>query len=695
MTMASYALALDVGGTFTDVMLMHWESGKIWTTKTPSTPADPSQGFFDGVQKMLQRSGVAAEAIAFVFHGSTVATNAILEGTGATTGLITTAGFQYVLEIGRHDIPRRANLYAWIKPVRPVPPRRILEVQERVLPDGTIDKPLDVAACRDVAQQLCTMGVEAIAIVFLHAYANPVHEQQAAAIVQAMCPQMPMSLSSDVLPVFREYERTMATVLNASLQPLVSRYINRLATGLHARGVQAPLLIMRSNGGVCGPQTAAQQPVHLALSGPAAGATGASTIGRLAGYPEAISIDMGGTSTDVCLIRDGRPAVTHEGEIGPFPLHIPLTDIHTIGAGGGSIAMVTALGNLTVGPQSAGAQPGPACYDQGGTAPTVTDANLVLGRIPPHLLGGEVPLNVEHARQAIYDRIAVPLGMDLYEAAAGIVQIVNNNMMGALRVVSVEKGYDPRRFALVAFGGAGPLHAGQLAELLGIPTVIIPPHPGILSALGLLCTDLQHDAMRTFVQHGPEYDLAGMEAVYRAMHTDAAAYLAAEGVPAARQTFQRLADLRYAKQGFEVMVAFPASEVSATAVRQLIDAFHQRHEQLYTYAAPDTPVEIVNLRLRAVGQMDKLTLPRIPTVPDGTIPDTSQSQPVYFSGTGFVETPVFSRHTLYAGHVLHGPAIVEQLDATTMLYPGHQAVVDAYGNLHLRWNRSALYDHLC
>jgi N-methylhydantoinase A len=685
--MTSYALALDVGGTFTDVMLMHRESGQIWTTKTPSTPVDPAQGFFDGVQKILQQSGVDADAIQHVFHGSTVATNAILEGKGAKTGMITTAGFRYVLEIGRHDIPRRANLYAWVKPPRPVPPRRILEVKERVLLDGTIDTPLDLAMCHDVARQLRAMDVEAIAIVLLHAYANPTHEQQAAAIVQAECPQVQISLSSDVLPVFREYERAMATVLNAALQPLAGRYVSRLETGLRTLGVQAPLLIMKSNGGVYGPQTAAQQPVHLALSGPAAGAIGASAIGRLAGHPDAISIDMGGTSADVCLIKGGHPTVTYEGEIGPFPLQIPMTDIHTIGAGGGSIASVTSLGSLVVGPQSAGAMPGPACYDQGGTAPTVTDANLVLGRLPPHLLGGEVPLNVELAQRAIHDHIAAPLGLDLYAAAAGMLQIVNNNMMGALRVVSVEKGYDPRDFALIAFGGAGPLHAGQLAELLGTPTVVVPPHPGILSALGLLSTDLQHDAVRTFVQRGPEYDVTGMEAVYRTLQADAAAYLTAEGVPAARQTFQRQADLRYAKQGFEVTVDFPAATVSTASVQQLMALFHQRHEQLYTYAAADTPVEIVNLRLRAVGRMDKLALPRVATVAEGTVPQPNQSRTVYFASTGTIDTPVFARHTLCTGHVVAGPAIIEQLDTTTVLYPGQQATVDAYGNLHLRWSR--------
>lgn len=679
--MTIYAMALDVGGTFTDVMLLHQESGQLWTTKTPSTPLDPSQGFFDGIEKIIHQAGVDPAAIAYVFHGSTVATNAILEGKGARIGMITTAGFQSVLEIGRHDIPRQANLYAWIKPPRPVPPRRILEVNERVLRDGSIAVPLDKVACHEAALQLRDMGVEAVAIVFLHAYANATHEQEAAAVVQDLCPELPLSLSSAVLPVFREYERAMVTVLNASLQPPVSRYVSKLDAGLRRRGVHSPLLIMRSNGGVFGPQAAAQQPVHMALSGPAAGAIGASTIARLAGYPNAICIDMGGTSADVCLIEGGRPTITHEGEIGTFPLHVPMTDMHTIGAGGGSMATLTAQGGLNVGPQSAGALPGPVCYDRGGTTPTVTDANLVLGRIPPYLLAGEVTLNSELARQALTEQIATPLGLDLYAAAAGIVDIVNNNMVGALRVASVEKGYDPRQFALIAFGGAGPLHAGQLAMLLGTPTVIVPLYPGLLSALGLLSTDLQYDAVRTCVQRGPVYGIEAMETLYRTLHTEAVAHLSAEGIPTTRQTLQRFADMRYTKQGFEITVDFPDPEVSEASLQRLIAAFHQRHEQLYTYAAPDTPVEIVNLRLRAIGHMAKLVLPQIASVPPDSRPPVAQRRSVYFSVLGLVDTPVYARVDLCAGHTIDGPAIVDQLDATTVIYPGHQAVVDAYGNL--------------
>ncbi len=679
--MAAYSLALDVGGTFTDVIMGEKGTGRLWTVKTPSTPHDPSQGFFDGVEKMLRLAQVAPEALQRVFHGSTIATNAIIEGRGANTGMIVTDGFKYVLEIGRHDIPRKENLYAWIKPKRPVPPRRILEVPERVLLDGTVARPLDEARCREAATRLKQLGVESVAIVFLHAYANPVNEQRAEVIVREVLPDAQVCVSSAILPVFREYERSMVTVLNAYIQPLVARYLDRLGAGLRQRNVAAPLLIMKSNGGVVSPRQAAVQAIHMTLSGPAAGAIGAGAIGRLSGFSDAITIDMGGTSADVCLLRDNWPEMTNEGEIGPFPLPIPIVDIHTIGAGGGSIASVTAQGSLVVGPRSAGASPGPACYGQGGTHPTVTDANLVLGRIPPHLLGGEIRLDPDRARQAIHDHVAKPLGVELIEAAEGILQIVNNNMVGALRVVSVEKGHDPGDFALVAFGGAGPMHAGELARLLRVPTIVIPPHPGILCALGLLSTDLQYDFVQTRLLRAPHDDLAGMEDAYQALIREAETHLAAEGVPPGDRQYQRLADLRYAKQGFELTVPFGGERVSEETVQGLVAEFHARHEQLYTFADPRAPVEIVNLRVTATGQVDKLELPEIAATRQGERPAAARTRQVAFSGLGWIECPVHERSALLAGHTLPGPAIVDQLDTTVVIFPGQVAHVDRYGNL--------------
>ena len=679
--MSQYALALDVGGTFTDVIMVEPASGALWTTKTPSTPADPSEGFFDGVDKVLGRAGAAATDVTSLFHGSTVATNAILEAKGAATGMIVTDGFKYVLEIGRHDIPRKENLYSWVKPARPIPPRLIMEVPERVQLDGSVARPLDEDACREAALRLKRRGVQSIAIVFLHAYANPAHERRAAEIVRAAFPEAQVSVSSDVLPVFREYERSMVTALNAYVQPKVGSYIEKLSGGLKAREVSSPLLIMKSNGGVFSPSRAAKRAVDLALSGPAAGVIGARYVGDLTGMQNAITIDIGGTSADISLIENGRAQMTNDGEIGPFPLPIPIVDIHTIGAGGGSIAAVSEQGGLTVGPESAGASPGPACYGQGGERPTVTDANLVLGRIPPHLLGGEIPLDTERAERAVREHVAEPLGLDLHQAALGILKIVNSNMVGALKVVSVEKGYDPQDFALVAFGGAGPMHAGDLARLLGTQSFVIPPYPGILCAMGLLATDLQLDYVRTQVQRAPNYDLAGMEATYAAMAEEAAADLAAEGVPAERQQSQRFADLRYAKQGYELTVAFPGDAVTAEAVAALVDEFHRRHEQLYTFSDTEAPVEIVNLRLRAVGLVDKIDLPKAARAKGGAAPVAKGNRQVWFDDKGPTETPVFDRATLAAGHAVDGPAIVDQADTTTVISPDQRARVDDYGNL--------------
>src|SRR6185503_6944535 len=397
----------------------------------------------------------------------------------------------------RHDIPRHGNLYGWSKPTRPITPERVFEVAERLDADGSVLAPLDEPAARALARQLAQLGVPAVAVVFLHSYANPVHEQRMLAILREEYPGAFVSLSSEVLPQFREFERTMATALNAAVMPPVSRYVGVLRGALDAMGVKAPLLIMKSDGGVTSAPTCVRQPVQTVLSGPAAGVIGAVSIARAAGFADVISIDVGGTSADICLVRDGRPEVTKDGMIGPFPLKLPILDIHTIGAGGGSIAAVSGAGRLSVGPRSAGAEPGPVCYGRGGTAPTVTDAHLVLGRIPPALLGGEIPLDMGAARAAIDERIGRPLRLPVEEAAAGIVEIIDNSMARAIRTVSVGRGHDPRRFALVAFGGAGPLHACRLAELLDIPAVIIPPRPGVLSTWGLLDTDIRATFVRT------------------------------------------------------------------------------------------------------------------------------------------------------------------------------------------------------
>lgn len=682
--MHGVTLGLDIGGTFTDVVMADPASGRLWTAKTPSTPADPAEGFFTGIDKVLAIARQPVSEVASVFHGSTVATNAILEGKGARTGLITSAGFKYVLEIGRHEIPRKEHLYAWVKPARPVPPRLIREVPERVLLDGSVHRSLDEAACRAAALELAALEVEAIAIVFLHAYANPAHEQRAGAIVREALPGVHVTLSSEVLPVFREYERAMTTALNAYVQPLVARYVDALAGGLARRGIRAPLFVMKSNGGVFGPQQASRQAVNMALSGPAAGAIGASHVAALSGFANAITIDIGGTSADVSLIRNGAAQLTTEGNVGTFPMALPIIDIHTIGAGGGSIARVVEGGGLVVGPESAGASPGPACYGRGGMQPTVTDANLVLGRIPPHLLDGEIPIDPELARRAIHDHVARPLRIDLLAAAEGIVRLIDNNMVGALKVVSIEKGYDPREFSLVAFGGAGPLHAGELARLLGTPTVIVPPHPGLLCALGLLASDLTYDYARTCLERAPEYDAARMERILRELEQAAHVDLEREGVAPTRRQITRLADLRYHRQGFELSVELPAGPLNAGTIATAIESFHRLHEQLYTFADRSAAVEFVTLRLRAVGAMPRTVLAELSGVAHDTPAPAAAERAVYFAHTGFVATPVHRRADLLAGHRIDGPAIVEQLDTTSVIFPGQVARVDAHGNLIIR-----------
>ena len=672
------SIALDVGGTFTDVTIRDLGTGRLWITKTPTTPHDPAEGFIAGVAKALALAGVAPAALRQVLHGTTTATNAILEGKGVPTGLLTTEGFRYVLEIGRHDIPRRANMFAWVKPARPVPPELVLEIGGRLAVDGAEIEPLDEHAVREAARRLRAAGVASVAIAFLHGYANAAHERRAREVLLEEHPDCAVSLGSEVLPVFREFERSMGTVLNAYVQPLVGRYVGRLEARLREHGITAPLSIMKSNGGVVGAEVVRAQAIHTALSGPAAGVIGARRIGEAAGFEDLISVDVGGTSADVCLIRGGEAEVTVEGRVGAWPLHVPMIDIHTIGAGGGSIARVAEDGTLTVGPESAGAVPGPVCYGAGGEEPTVTDAHLVLGRIPPHLLGGEIGLDVERARRAIDERVARPLGLTVEGAAQGMLDIVNNNMVGAIRLVSVERGYDPRDFALVPFGGAGPLHGADLAALLSMRTVVIPRHPGVLSTFGLLGTEVRNDYARTSLQKPPDYDLDAVASVYADLERQAAAWLAAEGVAAGARRLTRHADVRYRHQGFEITVPWPERDL---AVDALIARFHERHRRFYTYALPEAAVEIVTLRVIASGRVRRFTLPPAGRVVAAARPGRRR---VYFSGLGWRECPCIPREALAVGAVVRGSAVVEQLDATTVVPPGQRAIVDRVGNLIVR-----------
>ncbi len=679
--MSNHYVAVDIGGTFTDVVLQNTDTGTLWTTKVPSTPSDHSVAFIQGIQKVQSLGAIDAGEVARIFHGTTIATNTVIQRTPSKVGLITTSGFKYVLEIGRHDIPRRENIYGWEKAPRPVPPNLIFEVAERIDRTGEILVPMDEDDCRQAARRLRDENVDAVAVCFLYSYANPSHERRVAEILREELPDTLISLSSEVLPQFREFERTVATVLNAYVMPRVSRYLAALDGAARESGLDAPLFIMKSNGGVTSASMASIQAVHTVLSGPVAGVMGALQVAQAAGYPSFISIDVGGTSADICLVKDGSPDVTVERMIGGLPLQLPMLDIVTIGAGGGSIARPTATGGLGVGPESAGADPGPACYRLGGTEPTVTDAHLALGRLPPHLLGGEMPLDVDAARDAVESGVAKPLGLDTLEAAAGIIEIADNNMAGAIRAVSIGRGHDPKEFALVAFGGAGPLHACSLASLLGIDTIIVPPTPGVLSTYGLLFTDLKNDYVRTFIQEGAEIDVQAVSDAYRSLEEQAEAWLVEESVPTDQRQRLRSADLRYAHQGWEITVDVPDGDVSEETLSQMTENFHQLHLRLYTYNLPKTSVELVNVRVSAIGSLPRHRLAETPSA-NGRQPHSPSTRPVQFArGSEFVDAPVYRRDILLTGMEIEGPAVIEQTDTTTLLWPGFRAKVDRYGNL--------------
>ena len=683
--MDDYALAVDVGGTFTDIVLLNLATGDIRLLKTPSTPNDPSRGFLTGISRILNENGVTYSQVRRLFHGTTIATNAILEGKGTPVGVLVSEGFKYVLEIGRHSMARLANPHVWVKPERPVPPERVLEIPERTAFDGAIVNALDEDAVRAAASRFRDEGIESIAVSLTHSYANSANEIRVRELFQDEFPEAHLSLSSEVLPVFREYERTITTVLNAYVMPRVSYYIENLDRDLRELGVEAPLLIMKSNGGVIGSETATRQPVYTGLSGPAAGVMSAIDVARNAGIEDCISFDMGGTSTDVSLVNRRTPTITLSGELGDWPVQLPMLDIATIGAGGGSIAWLTAAGNLNVGPRSAGAVPGPVCYGLGGTEPTVTDANLALGRINDTIAGGALTLDVAAAREAIQEKIATPLGLDLERAAHGIIQIVNYNMMGAIRNVSVERGHDPRRFALVAFGGAGPMHSIGVARLLDMPTVVAPPSPGVASAYGLLVADFKNDYARTSVQKPPGYDVDVMESIFRELEGEAVHWLDSEQVPADRRELTRSADLRYAHQGFEVTVGMAGGAVQADSLDATIEHFHQEHDRLFGFSL-DQPVEFVTLRVTAWGHLESAGMAPLPRELSSSPSEAMLGQrQVYFDDAGgFVSCDIYHRAMLAPGSAIDGPAILENLDSTVVIDPGWQARIDGYGNCIMR-----------
>ena len=682
--MDNYSVAVDVGGTFTDVVLCNLDTNQQSVFKTPSTPDDPSAGFLTGLRQILEVNGVKPAQVKHIFHGTTIATNAILENKGSRVGVLVPEGFKYVLEIGRHGTPRLVNPNSWIKPERPVRPRDIEEIPERVSSDGEILIPLDETAVRRAARKFRDEGILSIAVSFLHSYANRDHESRARELILEEFPNAQVSLSSEVLAVFREYERTITTVLNAYVMPRVSTYLGNLEQALEGEKVDSTVSIMKSNGGIVGSSVAVRQPVHTALSGPAAGVMATLQIAESTGVLNCISFDMGGTSTDVSLIKERHPTTNLGGNLGDWPIQLPMLDIVTIGCGGGSIAAVSASGGLSVGPASAGAVPGPVCYGKGGEAPTVTDANLVLGRINTQIAGGILSLDGRAAAEAIQQNIASPLGLDQNAAANGILKIANNTMVGAIRNISVERGHDPKDFALVAYGGAGPMHAIDVAALLGINRVVVPLNPGIASAFGLLAAEFKNDYARTFLQQAPGYDLDGIELVYSELEAEGRAWLNEEGVPRRVHAMSRSADLRYAHQGSEVTVPLSGKQATGESMDALIQEFHAQHQQLYGFSL-DQPVEIVTLRVTVSGDVGSVALPRWDGVSYSAEKAILDRRQVYFDqGNGFVPCNIYSRDQLSLGASISGPAILEGMDSTVVINPGWTSLVDDCGNCIIR-----------
>jgi len=671
-------LGVDVGGTFTDLILFEASTGEIQLIKVPSTPPDFSAGVLSAVRKALASSAGDDRAITRFAHGTTVGTNAVLEGKGSKVGLLATAGFRDVVEIGRQD---RDDLYDFtLARPRTLVPRNLRgAVVERVAADGLVIQALDIETAKAAIRRLIQDEVEAIAVCLLHSYANPRHEQELGALILRLKPDMPVTLSSDVLAEFREYERTMTTVVNAYVMPATGRYLERLASALTGEGVAGTFAVMQSNGGLLPSGAARRVPVGALLSGPAAGVVGAVAVAKAAGFSDIITFDMGGTSCDVSLIVNGEPRVTLDGRLAGYPIQLPMLDIQTVGAGGGSVAHVRGSA-LKVGPESAGANPGPACYGNGGVDPTVSDAHAVLGHLSAQrFLLGQGRLDVEAAREAIDTAVAKPLGIPVEEAALGMLAVADDRMMHAIRAVSVEKGYDPRSAVLVAFGGAGPLHAASVARLLNIGKVLIPAVPGALSALGLLLADTRRDLVRTWLHVAGEIDPAELEAVYAGLEREGRAELEAEGVDPKLIFATRSADLRYRGQAYELIVTAPAP-IGPQDMEVVISSFHEAHRAAYRHAAPGAAVEFVNARVQAWGRVPKPELKELSRA-DGAVDRALVEWRSARLRNGPESVPVFERSMLAPGHGLVGPAIIEQMDSTTVLHRNDSLVVDRFGNL--------------
>ena len=728
-------VGIDTGGTFTDVVAVDERTGELVTTKTPSTPADPAEGFIAGIEKILRVLGADARDINAVCHGTTVATNKLLEGKVGRLGFVTSEGYEFMLEIARQAVPDGyGNSYFWVKPPRIVAADHVRTVGGRLDFEGHELRPFDEESAVAAARWFRARGITTIGVCLLHSYADDRHELAMREVLRREHPEAVVSISSEVLREYREYERSMTTLVDAAVKPDVSRYVSNISSRLrdlwrttdergepdaHGEGPKgsAPtrgFYVMKSNGGVLSADEVVHQPITTVLSGPAAGALGAALIARRAGFPKVLTCDGGGTSTDVSVVLEGEPTLTTEGRVGAYPSKIPMIDVVTVGAGGGSIAWVSPEGALKVGPQSAGADPGPLCYAAGGTEPTITDAHLVLGRIPPHLLGGEIPLDGTAARRGV-ESLATRLGLDPERCATGILEISAWNQANALRQVSVKRGLDVRDFMLTTFGGSGSLLACRLVDILDLAGVVVPQNPGTVSAFGLLTVDVKNDYVQTHVARHSSLDHPAVEKVFDELTARAAAALDTEGFSREAHEYARTVDLRYFGQAYEVRVPAGPGHVDEVYAGAVADRFHEEHRRLYGYDFRDDPrqqVEWVNLRVTGVGPITRPELREIPSRDEATgatstnratstqpagagstnwsigpqreSPSRRSTRGVCFDAdTGYVATDVYWRQDLRAGDTFSGPAIVEEFGSTVPVHPGFGVRVDAFGNLVL------------
>ncbi len=678
----AYRLGVDVGGTFTDVLVLEEEGGTLTLEKVLSTPEDQSVGVLEGVRQACRRLGVQPGELDAILHGSTVVTNLILEGKGATGGLLTTQGHEQILHLARAWTP--GPLYGWMGMIKPSPVVelwRTRTVSARMAASGDVARELDDNEVRAALEELVGEGIESLTIAFLNSYVNPDHERRAREIAHERYPDLPVSISSDLVSEYREYERTLTAVLNAYAKPQVALYVDHLESSLNKAGFSGRLDIVRSDGGTMSVASTKERPIDIAFSGPSGGAVGAAYLAREINLPDVLTIDMGGTSTDVALCQGGTPPIKRDAQLGYYQFQSRSVDIHSVGAGGGSIAYLTAVGSLRVGPRSAGAAPGPACYGRGGTEPTVTDANVVLHRIPPGAkLADTLEIDEEAAKRAV-QTIADGLGIELTAAAEAILSIANENMHAALRVVSVERGYDPRDFGLIAFGGAGPLHANALGRLIHADPIVIPPTPGVLSAFGFLASDVQNEFARTYLRILEETPAAGLRTLLENLRSEADEWLEREAIAADARAFDFFADCRYHMQDIQIPCRLELAEMDDGYAVRLREQFEGEHRRRYGFDL-DVPIEIATVRCVGKGERP-LTLSQADSNGASGGEGIDRHEQVFFDGQ-WLETPVYERRHLRAGQVIDGPAVIVQQDTTAVVEPRYHATVDGYWNLIIR-----------